>query len=61
MVGNEIKAVGNIIHAVIEKDTRSIPYPIPDLVTNIVAKVFKPFTEEMDLGVSKHKPEQTLP
>lgn len=44
----EIKAVGNIIHAVIDKDTRTIPFPVPDVVNEIVGKFFAPFAEEVD-------------
>ena len=53
----EIKAVGHIVHAVIETKTRSIPYPMPPIVVNIVGQFFAPFIEEMeDFGFKRLSP-----
>ena len=45
LVGDEVRAVGNTTHAVIDKNTRSIAYPMPDLVFEIVNRVFQPFAK----------------
>lgn len=51
MIGDgEIKAVGNIVHAVIEKETRSIPYPMPEIVNQIMGRIFAPFESEESLN-----------
>lgn len=48
MVGNEVRAQGSIIHAVIMKDTRMIPYPMPPIVNQIIGRIFAPFKEDLD-------------
>lgn len=45
MVGAEIRAVGTTTHAVIEMKTRSIAFPMPELVHDVINRVFKPFHE----------------
>ncbi len=45
LVGEEVRAIGNTTHAVIDIKTRSIAYPMPDLVFEIVNRVFLPFTK----------------
>jgi YbgC/YbaW family acyl-CoA thioester hydrolase len=47
MVCDEIRALGNTTHAVIDKKTRSIAYPMPDLVFEIVNRVFSPFAKSV--------------
>ena len=49
---DEIKAVGTIIHAVIETKTRAIPSPMPEVVNNIIEKMFEPFAP----APKDHKP-----
>lgn len=46
LVNGEVRATGTTNHAVIEMKTRSIVFPVPQLVTEIIARVFKPFKEE---------------
>lgn len=52
MANGEVKAVGNIVHAVIEKETRSIPYPIPDVVNEIIGRIFAPFSDDATFSES---------
>lgn len=48
LADDEIKAVGHIVHAVVETTTKSIPYPMPPIVTEIVGQFFAPFMDEME-------------
>ena len=43
MVGTEIRATGTTTHAVIDMKTRSIAFPMPELVFQVVNRVFTPF------------------
>lgn len=46
LVNGEVHATGTTIHAVLDMKERQIVYPFPDIVWEIVTRVFKPFEDD---------------
>lgn len=48
LVGDEVRATGTVIHAVLDKVERRIVFPFPEIVFQIVNRVFEPFRDEQN-------------
>lgn len=45
LVGDEVRATGTVMHAVIDMKERRIVFPFPEIVNEVIQRVFKPFKE----------------
>lgn len=49
LVNGEVRATGTTTHAVINNETRSIEYPFPEIVWDVIKRVFTPFGAQVTL------------